>query len=89
DNSSTAAPPQGGPKSGKAAKGAGVTQAQIKAINKQLKNKKLSKAKKKQLEAQKKKLQKGAKSGAKGKSAAGAKKQGEAKKEVTPGEEGN
>jgi hypothetical protein len=88
DNSSNANPTPGGTPSGKTAK-TSATQAQIKAINKQLKNKKLSKAKKKQLVAQKKKLQKSAKSGAKGKSAAGAKKQGEAKKEVPPGEEGN
>jgi hypothetical protein len=88
DNSSNANPTKGGAPAGKTA-GAAATQAQIKAINKQLKNKKLSKAQKKQLEAKKKKLQKGAKSGAKGNSAAGAKKQGEAKKEVSPGEEGN
>jgi hypothetical protein len=88
DNSSNANPTPGGTPTGKTAKTA-ATQAQIKAINKQLKNKKLSKAEKKQLEAQKKKLQKSAKSGAKGNSAAGAKKQGEAKKEVSPGEEGN
>jgi hypothetical protein len=89
DNNSSANPTQGGAPAGKTAKGGAGTQAQIKAINKQLKNKKLSKAEKKQLEAQKKKLQKGAKSGAKGKSADGAKKQGEAKKEASPGEEGN
>jgi hypothetical protein len=69
--------------------GAAATQAEIKAINEQLKNKKLSKAEKKQLEAEKKKLQQSAKSGANGNSAAGAKKQGEAKKKVSPGEEGN
>jgi uncharacterized protein DUF2510 len=89
DDNSSANPAKGGTPAGNTAKGASATQAQIKAINKQLKNKKLSKAKRKQLEAKKKKLQKGAKSGKKGKSASGAGKQGEAKKEVSPGEEGN
>jgi Protein of unknown function (DUF2510) len=85
DNSSNATPPQGGTPAGKTAK-ASATQAQIKAIDKRLKNKNLSKKQKKALEAKKKRLQK-AGSGNKGKSAA--KKQGEAKKEVSPGEEGN
>jgi hypothetical protein len=86
DNSSSANPTQGGTPAGKTAK-ASATQAQIKAINKRLKNKNLSKKQQKTLEAKKKRLQ-NAKSGAKGNSADGAKKQGEAKKEVTPGEEG-
>lgn len=59
------------------------TQAQIKKIDKQLQNKKLSKKKRKQLEAQKKKLEKGSAKSTKGK------KQGSAKKQVAPGEEGN
>ena len=88
ENNSSANPPQGGTPAAKTGKGAAGTQAQIKAINKQLKNKNLPEAKKKQLEARKKKLQKSAKSGKKGKSA-GAGKQREAKKEVSPGEEGN
>ena len=82
DNSSSANPTQGGTPATRPAKSA-ATQAQIKAIDKKLKNKNLSKAKKKALEAKKKQLQKGAKS------AGGAKKQGEAKKNVSPGEEGN
>ncbi|HWH20729.1 MAG TPA: DUF2510 domain-containing protein [Solirubrobacterales bacterium] len=89
DNSSNANPPQGNNPAAKTGKGAAGTQAQIKAINKQLKNKNLPKAKKKQLEAQKKKLQKSAKSGNGKKSGKNAKKQGEAKKETSPGEEGN
>lgn len=84
DNSSSANPtPSGTP--AKTAK-ASATQAQIKAINKKLQNKNLSKKQKKALEAKKKRLQ-NAGSGNKGKSAT--KKQGEAKKEVSPGEEGN
>jgi Protein of unknown function (DUF2510) len=81
DNSSTTTPPQGGTPAGKTAK-ASATQAQIKAIDKRLKNKNLSKKQKKTLEAKKKRLQKAAGSG---------KKQGEAKKKkkVSPGEEGN
>jgi hypothetical protein len=85
DNSSNATPPQGGTPAGKTAK-ASATQAQIKAINKKLQNKNLSKKQKKALEAKKKRLQ-NAGSGNKDKSAT--KKQGEAKKEVSPGEEGN
>jgi hypothetical protein len=84
DNSSNATPPQGGTPAGKTAK-ASATQAQIKAIDKRLKNKNLSKKQKKTLEAKKKRLQ-NAGSGKNGKSAT--EKQGEAKKEVTPGEEG-
>jgi hypothetical protein len=86
DNSSSS-PTQGGTPAGKSAQAA-AKQAQIKQINKQLKNKKLSKAEKKKLEAQKKNLQGGAKSGSGKKSGKNAK-QGEAKKEVSPGEEGN
>jgi uncharacterized protein DUF2510 len=85
DNSSNANPTPGGTPSGKTAK-ASATQAQIKAINKQLKSKNLSKKQQKALEAKKKRLQ-NAGSGKKGKSAT--RKQGEAKKEVSPGEEGN
>ncbi|HVW48345.1 MAG TPA: DUF2510 domain-containing protein [Solirubrobacterales bacterium] len=87
DNSSGANPSKGGTPAGKSAKGASGTQAQIKAIDKKLKSKNLSKAEKKKLEARKKQLQKAARSGGgKGK---GAKKQGEAGKQVSPGEEGN
>jgi len=86
DNSSNANPTKSGTPSGKTAK-ASATQAQIKAINKKLQNKNLSKKQKKTLEAKKKRLQ-NAGSGKNGKSADSAKKQGEAKKEVTPGEEG-
>jgi hypothetical protein len=85
DNSSSANPTKSGTPAGKTAK-ASATQAQIKAINKKLQNKNLSKKQKKALEAKKKRLQ-NAGSGNKGKSAT--KKQGEAKKEVSPGEEGN
>jgi hypothetical protein len=81
DNSSNANPTPGGTPAK-----ASATQAQIKAIDKRLKNKNLSKKQKKTLEAKKKRLQ-NAGSGNKGKSAT--KKQGEAKKEVSPGEEGN
>ncbi len=88
DNSSSATPSQGGTPAGKTAK-ASAAQAQIKAIDKRLKKKDLSKKQKKALEAKKKRLQKGAKSGKSGNSAGGAKKQGEANKEVSPGEEGN
>jgi hypothetical protein len=84
---SSSSPTQGGTPSGKSAQAA-AKQAQIKQINKQLKNKKLSKAEKKKLEAEKKKLQGGAKSGNGKKSGKNAK-QGEATKEVSPGEEGN
>jgi hypothetical protein len=55
-------PGAGSPGSAKAAGGGASRQAQIKRINKQLKNKNLSKAKRKQLVAQKKILEKGAKS---------------------------
>jgi hypothetical protein len=87
ENSSNANPPKGGTPAAKSNKGTSGTQAQIKAINKQLKNKNLPKKKKKQLEAQKKKLQGGGKSGKGKKSGKAGKKQGEAKK--SPGEEGN
>ena len=86
DNSSNANPTKSGTPTGKTAK-ASATQAQIKAIDKRLKDKNLSKKQKKTLEAKKKRLQ-NAGSGKNGKSADSAKKQGEAKKEVTPGEEG-
>src|SRR5262249_32626183 len=77
DENNANATPNGGNTPGKSA-GAGK-QAQIKKINKQLKNKNLSKKQRKQLEAQKKKLEKG--SG--GKSGKGS------KKKPSPGEEGN
>ena len=81
ESSNANATPGGGNTPTKAA-GSG-TQAQIKKIDKQLQNKKLSKKKRKQLEAQKKKLEKGsAKSG-------NGKKKGSGKKKVAPGEEGN
>jgi hypothetical protein len=75
-NGGNAQPGAGTPGAGKAARQAGAAkQKQIKKINKQLQNEKLSKSKKKKLEAQKKKLEKGT-----GKSA---------KTKVPPGEEGD
>jgi hypothetical protein len=65
----------GGAGAGNPAKAAGASsKKQLKKIEKQLKSKNLSKAKKKQLTAQKKKLEKGGKA---------------ATKKVAPGEEGN
>jgi hypothetical protein len=76
------AEPGAGPGAAKTA-GASQKQAQIKKIDKQLQNKNLSQAKKKQLEAQKKQLEKGGGNSAKKQAKGGAKKQ------ASPGEEGD
>jgi hypothetical protein len=73
-----------GPGAGNTAGAAAAKQAEIKAIDKQLKNKKLPKVEKKTLEAEKKKLEKGGKSAKKS-----AKSGKSAEQKKAPGEEGN
>jgi hypothetical protein len=91
DNGANAQPGTGTP-AGKTAKGsAAATQQQIKKIDRQLKNKNLSRAQKMKLTAQKQKLEASAKKA--GKQAKKKAQQGSAtksaKKKVSPGEEGN
>jgi Protein of unknown function (DUF2510) len=76
---------------GPGAGAAAAKQAEIKAIDEQLKNKKLPKAEKKTLEAEKKKLEKGGESATKSTKKKGdaAKKKAGAKQKKSPGEEGN